>query len=244
MTTNPRKITDYAAVGTHAARPATPNTAAGEISFYYETDTSHLFCYIIGTGWVQTDNAPSIVQQKAVVNAGSAVMGSGPVLGNLLIALTADPGTSENPGSGWTRLAFNSAVNDGVGIFWKLAGASESTTQTPTTATPAGMVIFEVANASPGAFTQNPDLSGTAIAASTTSTKKSGSGLVLGMACNRSASVAPTSITGATLLGSAVQGSSRTVQPFRVTTPTNGTNTVTANYASSQGAVIPMIDVG
>ena len=242
--TYPRKITDYATVGTYAARPATPNTAAGEISFYYETDTSHLFCYVIGTGWVQIDSGPAIVQQKAATGSGSVTLAGAPTAGNLLVAFTSDGGTSESAASGWTKIAFTVAANDGAGIYWKLAGAGESTTQTPTTATPAGICIFEIANASPGVFTQNADLSGTAIAASTTSTKSTGNSLIIGMACNRSATVAPTSITGATLLGVIAQGSSRTVQMFRVTTPVNGTNTVTANYATSQGAIIPMIEIG
>lgn len=240
----PHKITDYIAYGTHAARPAAPSLGANEIALYYESDTLHMFAWVSGA-WVQVDGAPAptIVQQKANTGSGGVTFAAAPTLGNLLVGLTSDIGTSESPSAGWTKLAFNSAAQDGAGIFWKLAGAGESTTQTPTTATPGGVCVFEISNASPGAFTQNVDLSGTAIAASTTSTKTSGS-LIIGMACNRNAAVAPTSITGATLLGAIAQGSSRTVQMFKVTAPVNGINTVTANYASSQGGVIPMIEIG
>lgn len=238
------KLSNYLTSGTHAARPATPTLGTNEISFYYETDTLNTFVYVTGTGWVQVNpGPPAIVQQKAATGSGSVTLASAPIAGNLLIGLTSDGGTSENPGTGWTKLAFNVASQDGAGIYWKLAGGSESTTQTPTTATPGGICVFEINNGSPGAFTQNVDLSGTAIAASTVSTKLTSS-LIVGMACNRSASVAPSSITGATLLGTLAQGSSRTVQMFKVTAPANGTNTVTANYSPSQGAIIPMIEIG
>jgi hypothetical protein len=164
------------------------------------------------------------------------------VQGNLLLAITSDLGSSETASAGWTKINFTAGAQDGSGFFWKVAGVSESTTQTPLTGLSTGSVtVFEISNATPAAlWINNVDLSGTAIAASLTIAKAK---LVVGVATNRS-TTGPTSITNATLLGSAATGGSRAAQPFKITTPAQGSNTVTANYATSQGATIPMIEIG
>jgi hypothetical protein len=238
-------LTSYIGQGLLAARPATPTLVTGAAGFWYSTDTNILSVYAGGAWHDIVSGAPTLIQQKAVVNTNSVTLGAAPTQGNLLLAITTDLGTSETASAGWTKISFTSAANDGSGFFWKVAGVSESATQTPLTGLSTGScTIFELNNATPAAlFANNVDLSGTAIAASITAAK-SKSGIILGVASNRSAAVAPTSITNATMLGAAVQGGSRTVQPFKVTAPAQGVNTVTANYASSQGAAIPMIEVG
>lgn len=238
-------LTSYIGQGLLASRPVTPVLVTGAAGLWYSTDTTTLSVYAGGSWHDVKGGAATLVQQKAAVNTNSVTLSAAPTQGNLLVAITTDLGTTEAAGSGWTKIIFTSAANDGAGFFWKVAGVSESATQTPLTALSTGSTtIFEIANATPASlFANNVDLSGTAIAASLTAAKIVG-GLVLGVACNRSASVAPSSITNATLLGAAVQGGSRTVQPFKVTTPVQGSNTVTANYSPSQGAAIPMIEIG
>ena len=238
-------LTDYLSQGLISARPATPPITGAAAAFYFATDTNTLSVYGGGAWHDVKGGAPALVQQKAAVNTNSVTLGAAPASGNLLLAITTDLGVSETASAGWTKISFQSAANDGAGFFWKIAGASESATQTPLTTLGTGsLTVFEIANATPAALSAvNVDLSGSAIAASLTAAKTAG-GLILGVACNRSASVAPSSITGATLLGPAVQGGSRTVQPFSVTAPVQGSNAVTANYATSQGAAIPMIEVG
>ena len=202
---------------------------------------------LVGTTWTPTTPSggpiPTIVQEASTAgNIGPVTLGVAPTQNNLLFAITCDNGVSENPSSGWTKLFFASAVNDGVGFLYKIAGASEGTTQTPTTSTaPGSVTVFEIANATPSwLYAENKDLSGSAIAATV---QASLAQLVIGVACNRS-TTGPTSITGATLLGAGVSGGSRFAQPFKVTAPIIGTNTITANYATSQGAAIPMIEIG
>lgn len=238
-------IVDYVTWGLASARPSTPAGDSTAASFYYATDTGVLSVYASGS-WHNVTAAstdPAVVQQKAVVNSNSVTLGSTPVQNNLLLAITDDPGVSETANTGWTKISFVSAAQDGVGFFWKTAGASESTTQQPITGTlsTGSTTVFEISNATPAAlFANNVDLSGTAIAASITAAKAK---LIVGAATNRT-STGPTSITGATNLGSTVSGGSRAVQPFKITSPAIGSNTVTANYATSQGATIPMIEIG
>lgn len=238
-------LTSYVGQGLAAARPITPAIVANAAAFYYATDTNVLSAYAGGAWHDIVGGAPALIQQKAVVNTNSVTLGAAPAQGSLLLAITTDLAASETVSAGWTKINFTGAANDGSGFFWKVAGVSESATQTPVTGIGTGScTIFELNNATPASlFAVNVDLSGTAIAASMTAAKTKG-GIILGVASNRSAAVAPTSITGATLLGAAVQGGSRTVQPFKVTAPVQGSNTVTVNYASAQGAAVPMIEVG
>lgn len=237
-------LTSYIGQGLLANRPVTPVLVTGAAGLWYSTDTTTLSVYAGGSWHDVKGGAATLVQQKAAVNTNSVTLGTGPVQGNLLLAITTDLGVGETASAGWTKISFTSAANDGAGFFWKVAGAGESTTQAPLTGLTTGSTtVFEISNATPAAlFANNVDLSGTAIAASLTGAKVVG-GLILGVACNRSLT-GPTSITNATLLGAAVTGGSRAVQPFKVTTPAQGVNTVTANYGTSQGAAIPMIEVG
>lgn len=246
-----RKITDFMASGTHAARPATPpGLGAGEIAFYYETDTLHLFAYVSGA-WTQIDSpsaAPTIVQNASITLAAHStgiVLGAAPIAGNLLVALVSDISTSPTAGAGWTQIASASAAQDGYGVLWKLAGAGESTTQVPASDAHAGTVtVFELNNAAPGIFTVAPGYTGTAVAESPVSSKSNGNGLILGVFVNRT-TVGPTSLTGTGVVAdSTATGNGRAVAAFHINTPNNGANVVTANYATSQGGLFIAIGVG
>ena len=160
-------ITQYLGEGTAASRPATPSVATGCIAFYYATDTSTLSVWN-GSSWgsvggYSPGTAPTIVQ-SAHGNTGGATGGgagltmtSAPTNGILLVAMTFNP-TTATANTGWTQLASNSSGTDYGTILYKVAGAGESTTQTPlsgTVAAPACMIIWEIAgaNASPFVFT-------------------------------------------------------------------------------------------
>lgn len=246
-----RKITDFMSSGTHAARPATPpGLGTGEIAVYYETDTLHMFAYVSGA-WVQIDSAgataASIVQNSSVALASHATgitLAGAPVQGNLLMALVSDITTSPTAGAGWTMIASASAAQDGYGVLYKLAGASEPAAQTPCSDTHSGTItIFEINNGAPGIVTAVPGYTGTAVAESPISSKGSG-GLIVGVFVNRT-TTGPTSITGTGVAAdNTASGSGRFAAAFHITNPVNGANSVTANYATSQGGVFIGISVG
>ncbi len=144
-------ITQYLGEGTAASRPATPSVAAGCIAFYYATDTSTLSVWN-GSSWVAAGGGYNAGTPPTVVQSGHDVagnkqitLGSAPINGNLLIAMTVNtPATT--PGSGWTLLASNTSGTDDGYIYYKVAGAGESTTQAPLAANeaPGCMVIWEI----------------------------------------------------------------------------------------------------
>lgn len=247
-----RKITDFMSSGTLAARPATPpGLGTGEIAIYYTTDTLHMFAYV-GGAWVQIDSAgsaPTIVQVKSVCQASHATgitMGSAPVNGNLLVAFGSDQTSSPSIGTGWEMLQQASAANDGYGVAIKLAGAGESATQTPFSDSHQGTItLYEVNNAAGGLVSVDLAFSNTAVVETAKSTKAS-SGLVLGVFVNRT-TTGPTSITGTGVSADAAgnaTGVGRACAPFHISAPANGSNTVTANYATSQGGQFVAIALG
>lgn len=246
----PKRITDYMAYGTHAARPASPSVNAGETALYYETDTTDSFIWS-GAAWVKANgSAPtSVVQNKSITGASHATgitLTSAPIQGNLLIALVSDQPGAPSAGAGWTMIASAGAAQDGYGVLWKLAGAGESATQTPCSDTHQGTItVYEISNGSPGAVTAVTGYTGTAVAEIAVNTKLTGGGgLIIGIFVNRS-TTGPTSLTGTGVaLDNTASGVSRFVQAFRITSPVNGNNTVTANYATSQGGVFVAIAVG
>jgi hypothetical protein len=129
-------ITGYLSEGIASARPATPAVASGAIAFYYATDTATLSVWN-GTSWVaagggySAGSAPSVVQFASNSNGNASVtFGAAPTNGNLLVAIAFEL-TVDTPGSGWTSLVVVSTGTDYGMIFYKVAGASESSTQTP-----------------------------------------------------------------------------------------------------------------
>ena len=246
-----RLITNFMSTGTHAARPATPTLGTGEIALYYETDTLHMFAYVSGA-WTQIDSVSAgaaLVQNKSVILASHATgitLAVAPTQHNLLIALVADESTSPTAAAGWTLITSASAAHDGYGILWKLAGAGESTTQTPCSDTHAGTItMFEISNAAPGACTAVTEFSGTSIPETPTNTKATGGGgIIVGVYVNRTTN-APTSITGTGVSAdNTASGSSRYAAAFHISPAVNGTNTVTAAYAGSEGGVFIACAVG
>lgn len=246
--TTARTILNFMSSGLHSARPATPTLNTGEIAFYYETDTNHLFAYVSG-GWTQIDSSSAgatIVQEVSAAlssHATGVTMTSGPVQGNLLIAMISDQVSLPTVNTGWTELQTKTGVNDDAAIMYKLAGASESTSQTPCSDTHQGTItIYEISGGSAAPFDIVEDYSGSAVTETAHSGKSSG--LIIGVFVNRSLT-GPTSITGTNVTADTpVSGVSRTIAPFHISPAADGANTATANYGTSQGGLFIAVSVG
>lgn len=144
-------ITAYLGEGLAAARPATPAIDADAIGFWFSTDTGALSVYANGA-WTSTGGGytkgtvPTVVQHGFAVGGGNSVtLGGAPTSGNLLVAMCFNP-TSDTIGSGWTKQTENSSGSDYGFIATKVAGGSESATQSPVSgvSTTGGIVMWEI----------------------------------------------------------------------------------------------------
>lgn len=86
--------------------------------------------------------------QSAVGSGSGVTMSSAPAQRHALVAIGFQQGMgSWTAGTGWTQIAAATGTNTNTGpggtAFYKIAGPSESTTQTPTTTSSACVVIFE-----------------------------------------------------------------------------------------------------
>src|SRR5579859_1554116 len=106
-------ITAYLAYGTHAARPASLSLSGSAVGFYFETDTTTLFCWENGA-WTQVSNSAlaSISDGQLLSNISG---GSAAPVGNGLSAILdhiigSTRGTIIFRGaSGWTNLNHGTA---------------------------------------------------------------------------------------------------------------------------------------
>jgi len=246
-------ISDYFGCGTHAARPASLSLASGCCGLYYETDTNAVFAWN-GSAWISVisgsgPSGPSVVQYAATAgNVGPVVLPAAPTEGNLLVAIGGDWSSCPINGSGWTEI-FNSAASwDGVGIGYKIAGASESATQTPTTDTSAGCIsVFEVSEGNPGLWSHTVDEISSSITQAVITTAPAQ--LCVGI-CDRQSTTygVPSSIgTGVTMLDT-VSGTgdhgTRDVTLFTFAPAIAGSNNAVLNYAGSGHSMIAVIVVG
>jgi hypothetical protein len=231
-------ITDYLGVGTHAARPATPNIPTGGTALYYETDTTNTFAWS-GSAWVQINaaggglTAPALVQDGVAASATvqSVTLGAAPTNGNLLVALVMGASASKN--TGWQLLYASDAGGvHSSNCFIKRCGAGESATQTPILSAVSGTIaMFELSNAcvagpnfndgSSTTLTLNADAYGTG-------------GFLIGAVCNESSNTLPASITGVTT-GASVAGTVNSIELFTKAAPTKGvaTNAIVTTFAAS-----------
>lgn len=245
-------ITDYAARGLDAAKLAVPNIGAGETGFYWATDTLKLYGWT-GVAWTQVNTGvggASIVQVKSAALANMSVgvtLGAAPTNGNLLVAFIADQAGAPTAGAGWVTLITGFAANDDTCIMIKLAGAGESTTQTPTSSAHQGCItIYEMNNAAGGYPTEVHDFAAATAVAETPKATKTSGGIVLGVFVNRS-TTGPTSLTGTNVTADAagnITGVGRAVAPFHITPSVAGNNGVTANYGTAQAGCFMALSVG
>jgi hypothetical protein len=96
-------------------------------------------------GGYSAGTVPTVVQvASSTSSSGSAAFAVAPTAGNLLVAMNFNPG-SASAGTGWTQQVDNTSGTDYGLIFTKIAGAGESTTQTPVSGASAGAtVIWEI----------------------------------------------------------------------------------------------------
>lgn len=240
--TTPTLLTDFVGEGLAANMPVTPNVPAGCTAFYYQTDTTTLKAWT-GSAWVTVPTGaaatpPAIVQ--SAFNSGASIKGAtfgvAPTNGNLLLAISSTPTGVATGSTGWNL--FSGLSPTGVfganqpGIFWKLAGAAESTTQNPWQSTAAGaMAIYEISGGSPSIWLAALNQTATTQAENVTALKTGG--IIIGAAINRTDTALASSFTGATADGSAT-GGGFSVQGLHVGSPVSGTNTVTVNWPASK----------
>lgn len=232
-------ITDYLGVGTHAARPATPNVPTGVTALYYETDTTNTFAWT-GAAWVQINGAgggtpPAIVQSgfaAGAANVTGLTLGAAPTAGNLLVALMTNGSSGITPTTGWNSMF----ISDPAGILfthclWKIAGAGESATQSPASALSI-LGIYELSGAAAGGNNDFFDVNSTTGTATVTAFGTTG--VIIGLCINEQLTPLPTGIVGVTLDGSAV-GAANSVRGFHKSSPTKGVgaNSVTPTYAAT-----------
>lgn len=100
-----------------------------------------------------TETAPSVVQFKhSLTSQGGAItMDAAPTQGNLLIAHQYHLSDGIAAASGWALLSStDGGAGDGIAVYYKIAGASETASQTPSSAVGSNngsMMIWEIANA-------------------------------------------------------------------------------------------------
>lgn len=191
---------------------------------------------------------PTIVQNACVVEANMTTgitLGAAPTNGNLLIALLTDQTSFPTANTGWTLIGSNSALHDGYGVFWKVAGASESATQTPTNSAHQGSIsMYEIANGASSSLSAFTDLTASNSVTENAFSQKPSSALIVGAAVNR-ALVNTTSITGTGVTRDAqTTAVNRGVDNFHVTNPAQGNNAVTVTYAASEGLVFVACAIG
>jgi hypothetical protein len=147
---NSTLITDYLGSGLAAARPATPNISSSGCALWYSTNTDVASIYTVADGWnsvgggTSPGTPPTIVQVASSVTASASItLGAAPTNGNLLVCIAGAGGTSV--GAGWTSLVNSSSGSDFSVIAYKIAGASESATQTPLgSSSNVAMTVWEI----------------------------------------------------------------------------------------------------
>ena len=130
--------------------------------------------------------------------------------------------------SGWTSINTSNAGTDYATIAFKIAGASESTTQTPFSNTGAGSVgIYEIATAG---YSFNAITDASSETPNANLTVQRAGGMIIG-AFARPNTTLPTGITGATADGTSNTNSS--IAGFHVAAPVAGANDISASYSTS-----------
>lgn len=194
-----------------------------------------------------SSSTPNVVQDAVVsgsnISAG-VTLGSAPIQNNLLVGVALSTGSDPSaPGAGWTFLPgsnFSAGTYDGA-LFWKIAGASESTTQTPSAYSSTGEVAVVEINL--GAFslwtwlTGYSGVSNPAVVAHMTKASM----IFWGLVATASASI--TSTFANATVGTHV-GSARSVTTFHNTGPAEGNTTVTATLSNTGSGAMVVIGFG
>lgn len=231
------QISDYVAAGTLASKPATPNVASGVSSLYYATDTGDTYMWD-GSAWHKINSAaPTEAVVQNAVNSGSSIsgvtLGVAPTNGNLLVALQF--GAASSAGTGWTTEWSDSGGTTFTRVFLKIAGASESTTQSPPSAAFNGsLIIFEISGSSSGMASNTggwtQDQSSTTHTVTPNAYKTTN--IILGGNYSESTTDIPASYSSGITLG-ASSTTGHGVQAWYKTSPSVGSNSIVATYTPS-----------
>jgi len=128
-----------------------PSTLVSEGAIYFNTASTPYVGYVqhssawhsfSSSGGGFSAGSPPTIVQFGYENSGSAsvTLGAAPTNGNTLVALC---WTSNNAaGAGWTRQANDASGTDYADILTKVAGSSESATQTPVTGGAGGAIMM------------------------------------------------------------------------------------------------------
>lgn len=147
-------IAQYMGQGLAAARPVTPLVTTGALAIYQATDTGVLSTYYGGAWHTFTQppgTPPTVIQSKlAVATSASITLNSGPINGNLLVAMFFNP-TVGTVGAGWTLQTSNGTGTDFGVIATKVAGVAESATQSPLSGSATGVIAMWELNGQAGA---------------------------------------------------------------------------------------------
>lgn len=159
---------------------------------------------------------PTIVQTAVLSSNGSVgqvTFAAAPTAGNLLVAIAGRFAGSIATSAGWTRLYDQgNAGSDVAVIFYKVAAASESTTQQfSSSSTGWAAAVFEISGAAPGTILAYAAQQSLASASSVTANVGIAKAACLGIGMFSSQGRTPPTltITGATASTSATDGSGR-----------------------------------
>lgn len=205
--------------------------------------------YNSGTGKYELGSAggvvATVVQSKAAtpttVSLGVTMTGA-PTQNNILLAFVAlGSSTFATANTGWARVwtqQETSSVNGSVALYYKVAGAAESATQTPVTNASAGaIIIYEISGCVAGPEAGQTYTSGTNTASPNLTCTKPSGGLIVGAVINTRSSALPTGITGTgvTVDGNSANGSTNfSVEGFHIPGAAQGANAVTVTFAANQ----------
>ncbi|HEY6019843.1 MAG TPA: hypothetical protein VIY48_08035 [Candidatus Paceibacterota bacterium] len=198
---------------------------------------------------VSGGTTPTVVQNGTVYVAAHSTgitLAGAPASGNLLVALVSDKTSQPTASAGWNTMSRLIKSGDGYGIFWKIAGAGESATQTPCSDANAGTIsLYELHTAIPSVF-EAPDFSAATVTNQTLLNARSSGGLIIGTFVNTSGTVAPV-LSGTNVTSDAAQsnvGGARTSANFHVTGAVQINNVVTATYSTAQSGQCIAIAIG
>lgn len=235
-------IFDWLGRGLAADRPADPGVGTGT-AIWYATDTG-ISSIWDGSGWaiLSGGSLPTILQ--SAFNGGASIsgvtFGGAPANGTILIAIVG--GTSPSPASGWNLIDPLDAGGFTVTrALWKLCGGGESATQNPIAS--AANCVIGIYNLTGDPFSSPAALSNAGATSITQSiSAPRTAGLIIGAAISDNSVVLPSSFTGATADATAL-GSSKSIAGFHISPPVVGANSVTANYPSSVGLRIMLLNI-
>lgn len=243
--TPPQLLTDFLGIGALASRPSSPNLAANTVGFWYDT-TNSVLTFWNGSVWGSiVSNAPTIVQVgQKTGTVGTVTMGAAPTQNNLLVALVSTQGVNPAASAGWTIVPGTNSTNskEDLCAFYKVAGAAESTSQTPTTDANTGCVtIFEIKNATTGIEGHNGTFN--AVTAFTISFTGQSNKMVVGMCTCQTNTAVVSSLSNITSNGFAQSGA-RSNQAFHITAPSQSAQTVGVNWTAAQSGGIQVVEIG